>query len=68
MIAYSLKNKISGEKLLQEIDRMINKSQEPKDSLILYIDVRSVSQENNSLIPKLEYKGTDDLSQPILTD
>lgn len=57
MIAYSLKDKISGEKLLQAIDKMINKHQEPKDSLILYIDVKIISQDNNSLIPKLEYKG-----------
>lgn len=60
MIAYSLRNQISGEKLLQEIDRMIHKHQGSKDSLLLCIDIRQIVSEDNSLIPKLEYKGDSD--------
>lgn len=58
MLAYSLENNISGEKLLQDINRMIDsfRKNSPGKNPILYIDIRSVIYDDTSLIPKLEYK------------
>lgn len=56
MISYSLNKNISGEKILQDIQRLVSKYQEPKDSLVLTIRVEKISRDDNSLIPKLEYK------------
>lgn len=60
MIAYSLKNNIPGEKILKDISNMVQKFRnESPESLILYIDVKKISYDDNSLIPKLEYKEAD---------
>jgi hypothetical protein len=56
MIAYKLDKQISGEKLLKDIDKMIQGHKGSKDSMILFIEIRSVNYEDHSLIPKLEYK------------
>lgn len=58
MIAYSLDKNISGEKILSDIQNLVTKfkQKEPDKIPILYIDIRSVTQEDTSLIPKLEYK------------
>jgi len=57
MIAYSLKNSIPVEKLQSDINKLISQFKEPPETLILYIDIRKITTEDNSLIPKLEYKG-----------
>ena len=57
MIAYSLKNSIPVEKLQSDINQLISRFKEPPETLILYIDIRKITTEDNSLIPKLEYKG-----------
>lgn len=44
------------EKLQSDINRLISGYKEPPENLILYIDVRKVTTDDNSLIPKLEYK------------
>jgi hypothetical protein len=56
MIAYSLKNSVTIEKLQSDINKLISGYKEPPENLILYIDVRKVTTDDNSLIPKLEYK------------
>ena len=61
MITYKLNKQLSGEKLLKDINRMIQNHEGDKDSMILFIEIRSVSYEDNSLIPKLEYKNHSNL-------
>lgn len=58
MLCYSLENNISGEKLLQDINRLIEKFRKnsPDQKPILYIDIKSVTYDDTSLIPKLEHK------------
>lgn len=59
MIAYTLNKNINGEKLLNDINKLVNEFQ--KNNIdnqipILVIDIRTVTRDDNSLIPKLEYK------------
>lgn len=59
MIAYSLNNSISLEKLGNDIQSYLNKykKENPEDKdLILVIKIQKVAQETNELIPKLEFK------------
>lgn len=59
MIAYSLNNQISLEKLGSDIQSYINryKKDNPEDKdLILVIKLQKITQETNELIPKLEFK------------
>ena len=59
MIAYSLNNQISLEKLGSDIKSYINryKKDNPEDKdLILVIKLQKVAKETNELIPKLEFK------------
>ena len=59
MIAYSLNNQISLEKLGSDIQSYVNryKQDNPADKeLILVIKIQKISQETNELIPKLEFK------------
>jgi hypothetical protein len=61
MIAYCLNQNIDGQALLANIQKLItNKISEMKnpESLVLVIDIKQVTQ-NDSLIPKLEYKQLD---------
>jgi hypothetical protein len=62
MIAYSLDKNISGEKILQDIQSHTDlvKRNSQGQSLVLYIDIRPITSENTSLIPKIEYKNQDD--------
>lgn len=57
MLVYKLgQSNINGEKLLNDIQNLINKHQ-PKDAdLLLCITIKSVSYTDTSLIPKIEYK------------
>lgn len=58
MIAYVLDKEISGEKILQDIQNLIIKFKEAGQDKtpILYIDVKTISMEDTTLIPKLEHK------------
>jgi len=58
MKSYKLDKKIDGEKILQDIQDLVTKfsHNHPDKIPILYIDIRSISEDNTNLIPKLEYK------------
>lgn len=58
MLAYILNQNIDGNKLLSDIQKLISKFQQdnPNDTPILVVDIKSVSYEDTSLIPKLETK------------
>ena len=57
MLAYNLNQNIDGQKLLQDIQNMINNyNKQPNDSLILTIRITKIEQDYVSHIPKLEYK------------
>lgn len=59
MIAYSLNNQISLEKLGSDIQSYLNryKNDNPEDKdLMLVIKIQKVAKETNELIPKLEFK------------
>jgi hypothetical protein len=55
MLAYCLNKNLDGQKILQDIQKLISKSPQNKD-LILVIKVQEVGVDNNNLIPKIEYK------------
>lgn len=58
MIAYSLNKNISLENLSKDINNLIEqfRKQHPEKIPILTINIRSISKDDTSLIPKLEYK------------
>jgi len=59
MIAYSLNNNISLEKLGADIQNLLNKHRRdnPDDKdLFLVVKIQKVTQESNELIPKIEFK------------
>lgn len=58
MISYVLNKEISAEKIIQDIDHMVTKFKQNNldKTPILYIDIRTISNENTTLIPKVEYK------------
>ena len=64
MIAYILDKNIPGEKILQDIQSLVAKfKQNSQDKIpVLYIDIRTISHEDTSIIPKIEYKNPDDCS------
>ena len=53
---YKLNKQLDGGKLLQDIQKLITSTNNKEG--ILYIDIRTVSYEDNGPIPKLEYKKT----------
>lgn len=61
MIAYSLTKEISGEKILQDIQKLIVEfNQNNTESIpILYIDIKSITKEDTTLIPKIEHNSLD---------
>lgn len=59
MIAYTLDKNIPGDKLLNDINKLVtdfHKNNKDNTTPILVIDIRTVTKDDNSLIPKLEYK------------
>jgi hypothetical protein len=57
MLAYCLNKNLDSQKLLQDIQNLVNKhNQEPNNQLILTIRVVKINQETVEHIPKLEYK------------
>lgn len=59
MIAYVLTKEISGQKILQDINGLLEKfKKDNKDAIaILTINIKTISDDNTSLIPKLTYEG-----------
>jgi hypothetical protein len=55
-IYLSLNKQIDANRLLQQIQNLINKTSVTPDS-ILQISILSVGYDNSEIIPKLEYKG-----------
>jgi len=55
-IYLSLNKQIDANRLLQQIQNLINKTSVTPDS-ILHISILSVGYDNSEIIPKLEYKG-----------
>lgn len=58
MIVYRLDKNIDAQKVINDIQNLINKFQQtnPQDIGLLTITIKSVSYDDTSLIPKLEYK------------
>ena len=56
MLAYALDKPIDGNKLLQDIQNLIQKESGSGDSMVLVVKLQKVSYESTSHIPKLEYK------------
>lgn len=58
MRAYVLNKKIDGEKILKDIQELINSyhKEYPDQTPILTITITTISYDDTSLIPKLEYK------------
>lgn len=62
MIAYVLNKEINGQKLLEDIQKLINSKvieNNNSESLVLVVDVRRIVEDNTSLIPKIEYHQLD---------
>jgi len=59
MKSYRLDKKIDGEKIIQDIQDLVTKfsHNHPDKIPILYIDIRTITSEDTSLIPKITYKG-----------
>jgi hypothetical protein len=64
MISYVLDKDIPGEKILQDIQNLIAKfKSSSQDKIpILYIDIRTISHDDASIIPKIECKKSVDCS------
>jgi late competence protein required for DNA uptake (superfamily II DNA/RNA helicase) len=59
MLAYSLNKNVDGQKILVDIQQMIEKRmKETSEQLILVIDLKTINSETNDLMPKLENKPT----------
>lgn len=58
MLAFKLNKNIDGGKLLHQIQNLISKFQLENQGTqaLLVIDIKTISQDNDSFIPKLEYK------------
>jgi hypothetical protein len=57
MLAYCLDKNIDSQKLLRDIQNLINSyTKQPQDSLILTVRIIKVEQDTTEHIPKLEHK------------
>jgi hypothetical protein len=57
MLSYKLdREAINAEKLLGDIQKLINSRRNKNVECLLHICIKEISYEDNSLIPKLEYK------------
>jgi len=56
MLAYRLDKNIDSEKLVNDINRMLSKESGDKSQMVLVVSLKHLSQEDVSLIPKLESK------------
>lgn len=59
MIMYTLNKDINGQKLLEDIQKMVqNKLSQTSSQLVLVIDVKEVVQDSDVHIPKITYNPT----------
>jgi hypothetical protein len=59
MLAYVLNKTIDSQKILADIQNLINNfPKEPSDSLVLTIKLVKIEQDTSSFIPKIEYKSS----------
>lgn len=56
MLAYVLNQEISQEKLIADINKLLGKYDFSKRTYVLIVRVEPIESNNDSLIPKLEYK------------
>ena len=56
MIAYKLDKSISAEKIIGEINKLIQINQENIQNKLLIIDIKTITNDDTSLIPKLTYQ------------
>ena len=58
---YVLNKEISGEQILSDINSLVQKFQQssPDKTPVLVIDIKSISYDDTSMIPKLEHKDTE---------
>lgn len=58
MLAYVLNQNIDGNKLINDIQKIISvfQQQNPNATPILTVDIKPISYDDSSLIPKLEVK------------
>jgi len=56
MIAYKLDRPISAEKIIGEINKLIKINQENIQNKLLIIDIKTITNDDTSLIPKLTYQ------------
>jgi len=59
MLAYSLSENINGEKLLKDIQSLVQKTVVPNKRYVLTIKINEIDYENDSLIPKLTSQDLD---------
>lgn len=60
MLAYKLNQNIDGEKLLKSIQQLVQKSVvDQSKEYLLVIKIENIAYDENSAIPKLEYKHLD---------
>lgn len=58
MLTYSLNKQIDSQKLLENIQNLINKSDPTKDRIMI-IQIKNIDQESRAHILKLEHKNLD---------
>lgn len=62
MLAYKLNQQINGEKLLKDIQKLIISNITQNAEYLLIIKVQEISNDDNTMIPRLENKPLDQLS------
>lgn len=56
MLCYKLNQNISGEKILQDIQKLVLKQQDNSKEYLLIIKVQEIGFTNDNHIPKIEYR------------
>jgi hypothetical protein len=58
MLAYTLNKQLDGNKILLDIQNLINQYDSGNNEKILVIQIKEIVNDSNAHIPKLEYKDT----------
>lgn len=56
MLVYKLDKEIPVEKLMNDINRLLSKEQDNIDNKLLCINIKHISHNSDSYIPKLDHK------------
>lgn len=56
MLAYRLDKQIPSEKIIQDIQKLVSSRSKETDSLVLVISLKSISNTDTTLIPKITFK------------